>query len=376
MKVTRSIPLYRQIAETLRKQVFTHWKPNDELPGDQQLAKEFGVSPLTVREALSVLGEQGLIERRVGSGTRIVQPRIGTHQVVAVLIDKDLTHPHFPHHFLPAYELLRRAFAKSGLRAELYVGYAEPTVFHECISSTEFVRDLEAGRIAAVVTLIGYAEERYVRYAAEHSVPWASLSRAGEVPVKVFSNTEETMNQLIDALVAQGKRRIALMGWQGFWGTDQISAERRKHFTEGLKRHGAATHDNWIRLDLYPGLSGAGWSQIRTLWSSQDEKPDGIIFWDDLLYRDALPAILRLNVRVPDELALCVLTRNPARLPIETPLIVAEVDQHESCRIIHDQIMAGLITGQIEPMEYQISTRVRTIDPHLSERETLTSTSH
>lgn len=44
------------------------------LPGEQRLAEDFGVSRVTIRKALEVLAQDGLIERKAGSGT-IVRSR-------------------------------------------------------------------------------------------------------------------------------------------------------------------------------------------------------------------------------------------------------------------------------------------------------------
>lgn len=46
--------------------------PGSLLPGEQRLAERFGVSRVTIRRALDALDEDGLIERRAGSGTRVV----------------------------------------------------------------------------------------------------------------------------------------------------------------------------------------------------------------------------------------------------------------------------------------------------------------
>ena len=43
----------------------------DNLPGEQRLAETFGVSRVTIRRALDALSDDGLIERRAGSGTRV-----------------------------------------------------------------------------------------------------------------------------------------------------------------------------------------------------------------------------------------------------------------------------------------------------------------
>ena len=42
--------------------------PNEQLPSETELADTFGVSPVTVREALTILREQGLVVTRRGRG--------------------------------------------------------------------------------------------------------------------------------------------------------------------------------------------------------------------------------------------------------------------------------------------------------------------
>ncbi len=46
-----------------------HLKPGDRLMTERELAEQFGVSRVTVRQALSVLQAMGLIESRIGNGT-------------------------------------------------------------------------------------------------------------------------------------------------------------------------------------------------------------------------------------------------------------------------------------------------------------------
>ncbi|MCC1491258.1 GntR family transcriptional regulator [Cognatishimia sp. F0-27] len=56
--------------------------PGTALPGEQRLAAQFGVSRVTVRRALEALDSDGLIDRRVGSGT-MVRPAAGGDGVIA-----------------------------------------------------------------------------------------------------------------------------------------------------------------------------------------------------------------------------------------------------------------------------------------------------
>ena len=47
------------------------WKPGERLPGEMQLCETFGVSRVTVRNALQKLAGEGLIETKVGDGSYV-----------------------------------------------------------------------------------------------------------------------------------------------------------------------------------------------------------------------------------------------------------------------------------------------------------------
>lgn len=67
--VTR-VRAHEEVARQLRELMHRgELRPNDRLPAERELAKQFGVSRATVRQALSVLQAAGLIESQVGSGT-------------------------------------------------------------------------------------------------------------------------------------------------------------------------------------------------------------------------------------------------------------------------------------------------------------------
>lgn len=62
-------PKYRRIADTLRAAIDAgEYGPGDRLPGENPLAAEHGVSPLTARQALKALQNEGLAESRWGAG--------------------------------------------------------------------------------------------------------------------------------------------------------------------------------------------------------------------------------------------------------------------------------------------------------------------
>lgn len=63
-------PKYARIADSLRQRIARgRWTAGAQLPTNEALAAEFGVSRVTVRQAVDILARDGLVEARQGRGT-------------------------------------------------------------------------------------------------------------------------------------------------------------------------------------------------------------------------------------------------------------------------------------------------------------------
>lgn len=71
---TDGIALYVQVRESIRNQIKSGiLEPGQKLPAEDELAVEFGVSRMTVRQGISDLTEEGMLYRRRGIGTFVAQ---------------------------------------------------------------------------------------------------------------------------------------------------------------------------------------------------------------------------------------------------------------------------------------------------------------
>jgi GntR family transcriptional regulator len=71
-----TIPLYTQIASALRAEMENGaWAVGAKLPAIEELAGRFGVAPLTMRQALMTLEDEGLVRCRQGIGTIVQKDR-------------------------------------------------------------------------------------------------------------------------------------------------------------------------------------------------------------------------------------------------------------------------------------------------------------
>ena len=77
---TSPVPLHYQIREQISLAIADgRLVPGNLLPPEEDLAAQASVSRTTIRQALSALVHEGLIERKRGKGSWVVEPRIDQH---------------------------------------------------------------------------------------------------------------------------------------------------------------------------------------------------------------------------------------------------------------------------------------------------------
>lgn len=70
----RSIPLYLQIASTLRRRIEQgFWKLGDKISTIPELEQEFSVARITIRQAIQILTSEGLVIAKQGIGTYVIK---------------------------------------------------------------------------------------------------------------------------------------------------------------------------------------------------------------------------------------------------------------------------------------------------------------
>lgn len=119
------IPLYHQLKDALRKAIEAgKWKSDEQLPNEARLAEMFGVSKITVRQALQELAAMGYIRREQGRGTFVSSPGFfeGPRELTS------FTDEMRAHNLEPASRVLEQtvAAADAELAASLEIAEGEP----------------------------------------------------------------------------------------------------------------------------------------------------------------------------------------------------------------------------------------------------------
>ena len=85
---TLDTPLYLQLAALLREDIAAgRLRPGDKLPSESELVERYGVGRVTVREALALLVNEGLLRKLQGRGTFVRAAHAGQPLRIDVLLD-------------------------------------------------------------------------------------------------------------------------------------------------------------------------------------------------------------------------------------------------------------------------------------------------
>jgi len=70
-------PVYIQIHNSIKRDIEAgKWAVGDRIPSERELSVMFGVSRMTLRQAIQTLVDEGILERRVGAGTYVANQKV------------------------------------------------------------------------------------------------------------------------------------------------------------------------------------------------------------------------------------------------------------------------------------------------------------
>lgn len=329
-RLSSPTPLHRRILETIRAEIASR-KPGEKLESQNELAVRFKTSALTVREALSALAEEGLIERRRGSGTYVADWKSRQH--IGVLIEMDIAHPRTSFFYRRVTQQLRVILRERGYREQLYAGHHPPgDPWNGELTCREFLEDLNRGLLRGLAVVGTDARGSWFDDVRKRGLP--VVGAGGGYEYRVTIDMRRLMLAGLDYLLAHGRRRLAYMAWG-----------KADEFSAALKERGVEARSGWIRHDLHPSAQCAGWEELREIWAAYPEKPDGLLISDDILFSDARAAISDLDVRVPDELMVVSHANRGMWYPTSFPVTRIEVDP-DACAQAMSATLIDLVEGR------------------------------
>jgi len=319
---------HERIAVILKAEIRRNYSPGDRLPSISALARQFGVSDITLRNALLSMQQEGLIEVQHGRGTFVSEGSADTRSI-AVYCDWDLSDPHMSPVFLQLIQRVTNRLQERGLPARSYIGQTPASGATVGLSCPAFISDLKEQRIKAVVLLATPMHDQWKPMVEADAIPVLGMGFRGvsnwHEPHRVDLNYQGMVETAVAHVAQHGHRRVACLGFTNQQdGDDTATSSVESLCRRACEAAGLDLRDDWIRFDVTYGQSGAAEASLRKAWDAHDDKPDALLVMDDNLCAEATSFISSLDINVPDDLMVVVETNN--RIPMYFPFPVTRIE--------------------------------------------------
>lgn len=338
--------LPQRVADFVRRELLAGMRPGDKLMPETMLAKRFGVSRGTVREAIATFVHEGLIERRAGGGTVMVtqperHPRVG----LWFLLEPTASYA------LHVLNDLLLNLEEQGLAVKTYMATGLPIRSASNPAHLDLMNDLRQHRLHAVGIVNGLMHAETLARIRTARVPMVgcpsdmSLDENDHLAAQVVSPSSVLVREGTRHLLAQGCRRIAWLAWSRSSWTPRLIEVFRQTLAEG----DAVFRKEWLRMNEDPRMPGAGYEEFRDVWRAAREKPDGLLVSDDMLLPDVALALRELGIRVPEQLRVAAHANKGMVTCPAFPAARLEMDPREHARVMSGYLAKAARGEPIEP---------------------------
>lgn len=309
--------------------------PGDKLPSTREAAKMLDVHHLTVTEAYRRLAADGLVLLRNRVGAFVAEAPMGGEVLVCMgQWESSDSHP----------AAISGAIGQHGAIRGAVITFMVVQNAEELLLPA-FKARLSRGLLRGV--WMGSIPPHLARGAVEllsrYSVPVVHLSQHRVSPFTVSHDAPKAIRMGTRHLIEQGCTRIALLGF----GMDRFPEREEAFFAtcEALDASGEVLAMPYKDLAGLAAFERHGSQAAEALFARSDP-PDGLMLADDGIGRGALTALLRLQIRVPEDVRICTHARVGSSYPGIFGMPVARLLQDEeeqadaACRMM-ESLMAG-----------------------------------
>ena len=356
------LPLYHQLRMALLDRIGAgEFRPGDPLPSERQLAADYEVSRITVIQALKALEQEGVVERRQGRGTFVVEPArrerkpLASNRTIAFLAPV-LTDP-----FL--FDIVRgveQVATQYGYHLIMMCSHEDPT------QEANLLREARTRGVHGVVVypIQGDASLATFQDLHKQGYPFVFIDRyyPGLAVDRVVADDHDAACAITGQLIAHGHRRIAFVTW--YEVTCTSVRERIAGYRAALYQHHLEPDPSLVWQDLYVGEKKGGGNPEYLQRLLDAHRPTALVAVNFIIAGYLLDDLLRCGLRVPQDVAIAGfdLDHPSIRSPLTHPAAIqqgAELGQ-EAARLLIERIEA---VYQGSPRHIVVPTRLILEEP-------------
>ena len=303
MKNPRIQKQYERVADNLRQRLLDGLETDRQvkLPTQREISRELGASIITVRTAVKMLEDEGLITTKHRSGSLLSEKLLAGKRTIAVIVGYWRSIQHLSSWNPLVLGELCQFLEENGWQFRIY------TLFHGTMERDERVMDqlmADAGarKFAGVIS---FPDKSSLRE------DFLGLLRQRDIYCIAFDSRENRNNILLDFfafgmmganhLLSQGVKRIGLVGACFTMGNNQPLDDLNGARQAVANHPGAEMRPEWCVSTV--SSIGNGTAAFKKIWA-QTTHPEGLIVSDEFTYYGVICGMLELGVRYPQDLEL------------------------------------------------------------------------
>lgn len=300
--------LHRQFTSDFRERILDGRLPvGTRLPTDNELAAEYQLSRDTIRQALALLADEGLIERVQGRGTFVCQPPTEDGGVRSVQAEKQIglllsmgyrQGGTFPQDILIGVEQAVKSHGYS-----IRLSYTEGDPAQQMREIARMSSNHVAGLIICPVASATDAD--VIERLQTTNIPLVFVDRyLSEVAVDyVGADNRAGGYRATEHLIILGHRRIGFIFLaEETLETTSSVRERWQGYCEALQKYGVPYDSSLVIADTDPKYASTLPGIHEFL--QRPDRPGAIFAVNDLVALDVMQAAHVLGLRIPQDLAL------------------------------------------------------------------------
>lgn len=322
-----SPPRYLAVAEALRRRIDEGVYPaGGKLPNEKELAREFDVSVMTVRQGVGLLVKKGMVERKQGCGTFVTSVSRAVANI-ALLVGDSIS-VESAHYYRAVLRRLQAGALDRKWELRHYDRLNRSMFPDKVVSKNEqlFLKDHRNDPFHGVIEFVPGDASLVPKDLADH-MPTAVME-PGLPFTDVIGDDYHFGEQAVRHLVKSGCRNLLFFctHWHTHRMPDSVDAvldETRKMkcpvpFVECQPVDGQGYE---MESALYRKFR-----QMIASWGKNNRPvPDGLIFNDDIALRSVMPALLQAGISIPKDMKIFCLGNEDRRIHYGVPVCRYEI---------------------------------------------------
>lgn len=322
--MSKIIPKYQQVINKIKKDI-DNCTIADKLPSERILAKELGVSYMTVRKALDTLLSEDVIIKVPHKGSFVnTQPK-QRNGVIGYFLDSSIRSGIASPYYSLLFQELERWAAKKNY-AVVFFSDGERERLDTLLPTLDGV----------IATCIPSTEDIILEISSHLPVVVIENSTADKtIPAVVIDNFNADL-EAVDYIVSLGHTRIGCM--TGLFDS-KVGTNRFKGFEHGLKQNNIPATKEYIFHGDYSHESGIAGAKY---FLSLPTVPTAIICANDSMALGAIKELQNNGVKVPEDMSVIgfddisiAAQSNPALTTVRAP--IQKIAKY-SCNLLFNKI--------------------------------------